>query len=139
MGLIADVMFRSARNALPKYKGLMTWDYSQSDWSTWNIIARDEVSRGGICKALAAQWIVDHAYGGSLVNRVTTPAGKLDQSAIRMVMQNFIGAWSNQQVETEKFLVSRGMRQRMNSRTISVTRKQGIGRAQVEVTTQKFT
>jgi hypothetical protein len=138
MGLISSIMFRSARNALAKYNGVMTWNYAQSDWSTFSVIARDPVSRIGICKALSAQWIVDHAYGGSLVNRLTTPGGALDASAIRMVMQNFIGAWNNQDIETAKFLESRGMRQRCNSRMQDFTRTTRVGGQKVETTTTKY-
>jgi YopT peptidase len=127
-------MFRSAKNALPQYKGVMTWDYSQADFSVWNIIRKDGVSAGGICKALSAQWIVDHAYGGSLANRVASN-GKVNESAIRMVMQNFIAAWDSQEIETASFLLSRGILERQGSRDIQATRKVGVGRAQREITT----
>lgn len=135
MGIISDIMFRTARKALPKFGGVMTWDYSQADFTTFNIIRKDSVSSGGICKALAAQWIVDHAYGGSLVNRVTDKSGKINPSAIRMIMQNFIAAWDSQEVETADFLMKRGILERMGSRAISTTRSKRIDGKKVEITT----
>jgi len=135
VGLIASIMFRTARNALPQYGGVMTWDYAQSDFSTWNIIRKNGISANGICKALSAQWIVDHAYGGSLVNRITDAKGSTDPGAIRMVMQNFILAWDNQEVETADFLMKRGILERFSSRDVSSTRSRRIGGKSIETTT----
>ena len=134
MGLISSIMFRTARNALPRYGGVMTWDYAQSDFSTFNIIRKNGVSAGGICKALSAQWIVDHAYGGSLHNRVTDSKGNLNASAIRMIMQNFILAYDSQEGETADFLIKRGILERHGSRNISVTRSRRTGGKSVETT-----
>ncbi len=114
--------------------GVMTWDYPQTDFAVLNIIRRNSVSANGTCKALAAQWIVDHACGGSLANRVTKN-GAVDPGAIRMVMQNFVAAWDDQEVRTDEFLLSRGLQHRMGSRDVSATRSIGVGRARREVTT----
>src|SRR5580658_8327867 len=124
MGLISALMFRSAKNALPRYGGVMTWNYSQTDYAVWSVIREEKVSAKGICKALAAQWIVDHAYGGSLVNRVTNANGSVNESAIRMVMQNFSLAYDEQEAEAESFLLSRGIMERRGSQDITITKYQ---------------
>lgn len=139
MGVVSYMMFRKARNALARHGGCMTWDFSQCNYNVWKIIRQDEASANGICKALAAQWIVDHAYGGALYNRIVDSTGSLNISAIRMVMQNFILAWNNQQVETADFLSRRGMIPRLSSLNKKVVRKVGIGRQQKEITSVQST
>jgi len=134
MGLISSIMFRKAKNALKDFNGVMTWDYSQMDYGVLTIIRKDKISANGICKALAAQWIVDHAYGGSLANRVTNAAGNVDVDAIRMIMQNFCIAWDSQEAETASFLTSRGIIERMRSRNVTGTKTVRVDGRRVEIT-----
>jgi virulence surface antigen len=134
MGLLSYFTFRKARNELPKYNGVMTWNFSQMDFTVWNIIRKDDVSAHGICELLSAQWVVDHAYGGSLHNRVTDAQGKLSASAIRMIMQNFVAGYERQETQTNNFLVARGVLPRLRSRNITSTSYKKVGGKSVEVT-----
>jgi hypothetical protein len=135
MGFISSMMFRSADNALAAHNGVKTFGISQMDFSVWNIIRKDPVSATGICKALAAQWIVDHAYGGSLVNRLLDGSGKLNPSAVRMIMQNFILAFNQQETETEDFLLKRGILRRHRNRTVHATRSKRVDGKRIEIHT----
>jgi len=128
MGIVSSIMFYSAKKELSRFNGVMTWDYSQTDFSVWKIIRKDDVSANGICAALSAQWIVDHAYGGSLRNRVTDGNGKVNVGAVRMVMQNFIAAYGNQDYETGQFLLSRGMVQKRTSKDVKLYKEKRVGR-----------
>ncbi|WP_431284070.1 YopT-type cysteine protease domain-containing protein [Humitalea sp. 24SJ18S-53] len=139
MGLIADYKFRTARNALPGFNGVMTWDYAQSGSTTMWIMNCDSASRWGICKAMAAQWIVDHAYGGSLRNRLTDAKGELDTSQIKMVTANFLACVRSQGTATSEFLFSRGLRERMASLQREVTRETTVNRQRVTQRTIQYT
>lgn len=139
MGIASYLMFRTARNALARFGGVQTWGFSQCDYSVWKIIRQNERSADGICKALSAQWIVDHAYGGSLCNRVTDASGSLNVSAIRMVMQNFILARGAQASQTADFLFNRGLLPRRSSLDKTVVQHKKIGRKKVEVSTVQHT
>lgn len=134
MGIGSSVFFFSAKRALQKHKGVMTWDFSQMNYSVWKVISQDDTSKQGICKALSAQWIVDHAYGGSLANRIMDRDGKMSQSAVRMIMQNFILAFDSQDKETEVFLTKRGILERKGSRSISVTSSRRVDGKKVDTT-----
>lgn len=138
VGLISAIMFRSARTALTRHNGVMTWDYSQSAWSTFSVTFREPAGRWGICKALSAQWIVDHAYGGSLFNRITNGRGDVDPSAIRMIQQNFAIASGNQADETKDFLIKRGVLERRGSLCFSVTRSVRREGQRVEITNNSY-
>jgi YopT peptidase len=119
MGIVSSMMFKTARQNLAEYGGVMTWDFSQYNWGVWKILSGNSASRGGICKSLSAQWIIDHAHGGSLFNRVLDRSGKLNEGAIRIIRQHFIGARGEQEGKTAEFLRKWGLLERMSSRNNS--------------------
>jgi YopT peptidase len=132
-------MFRSARNALARFGGVMTWNFSQTDFAVLKVTCWNSVSRNGICKALAAQWIVDHAHGGALHNRVVDRRGNLSESAIRLITQNFISWRRAQKSAVPEFLIKRGVLPRQSSLDISRTFDRKVGKRNVEVTTVEHT
>jgi YopT peptidase len=139
MGIASYVLFRTARNSLDRFGGVMTWDFSQMNLNVYQIIRRDAASAGGICKALAAQWIVDHAYGGSLYNRVVDQRGNLNLAAIRMIMQNFIIGSGQQVTATAQFMLKRGVLERQSSQDISRTIVRRVDGRRVDVPTVTHT
>jgi YopT peptidase len=118
MGIVSSMMFKTARQNLADYGGVMTWDFSQNNWSVWKILCGNSASRWGICKSLSAQWIIDHAHGGSLFNRVLDRSGNINEGAIRTIRQHFIDARSAQEARTQEFLLKWGLLERRSSRNI---------------------
>lgn len=126
---LAIMTAASVRESVAAFNGNVTWEYSQGDWATLKIIMTNSVSRWGICKSLSAQWIVDHAYGGSLVNRVMGANGKINESAIKKIKADFIevtGPGKSQAALTADWLMRRGILRRAKSLTYSLDRPRTV-------------
>ncbi|HVJ92825.1 MAG TPA: YopT-type cysteine protease domain-containing protein [Labilithrix sp.] len=126
-------MFASAvRRSAVDAGGKVTWKYSQAGWETVRLIIWNPHTRWGICAAMAAQWIVDHAYGGSLANRLINDDGKVSRDAIRRLMRHHSLASSggdvSQRTAIEQFLSNRKIvirRKSYDSRYGARHRKEG--------------
>ena len=65
--------------------------YSQGASPTANVIAATPYTAGGICQALAAKWIVQHANDDSLWNWLYLPGTRtINKGCILQLMHNFI-------------------------------------------------
>ena len=53
-----------------RHNGFATWTFSQKALNVLRYTAFGSSTRWGVCAALATQWIMYHADGGSLVNEL---------------------------------------------------------------------
>jgi YopT-type cysteine protease-like protein len=87
MSLSATI--KAIRDRSVKEKGAYI-PYSQCIEPTATLINMMPQTKNGICQALAAKWIAEHANGGSLFNWLCTPGTtNVKQSAITSLMVNF--------------------------------------------------
>jgi hypothetical protein len=85
-----EVMIKSIRDNSVKNKGGYV-PYSQCVQPTKSLIESMPATKGGICRALACRWIVEHANGGSLWNVLFAPGTNwVKQAVIANTMISFI-------------------------------------------------
>lgn len=91
--------------------------YSQCLEPTNTLINMLPYTSGGICSALSAKWIAEHANGGSLWNWLFTPGTtNVKQSAITTLMINFIDSTVRTAGSIDHSVGNRGVRSRIASR-----------------------
>ena len=71
-------MQRTVKAIADRHHGVMTWTYSQASWATIKHTLSNPRTRKGICAALVANWIKEHAQGGILGNSLTDVAGNVN-------------------------------------------------------------
>lgn len=112
----------SIANTASLYGGSTIMKFSQSLPPTSTLIATYGATRNGVCEALSNRWIVDHANGSSLWNWLCNANGQVQPSKVANVMINFIdtlsmpgpGGVDKQSWNTERYLLSHGIRRRLN-------------------------
>jgi hypothetical protein len=72
-----------------RYGGVVTCPFSQMVGETRVALNSNEDTAGGICAALSNEWLIEHAHGGSLWNKVYKN-DKIDVSVVRSLCARFL-------------------------------------------------
>ncbi|MGG5820950.1 YopT-type cysteine protease domain-containing protein [Falsiroseomonas sp. HW251] len=114
--------------------------YSQSIEPTRTLINMLPYTSGGICNALSAKWIEQHANGGSLWNWLFTPGTtNVQQAKIANLMINFTESVVSGASDIDKSQGNHGMRQRIANRIVNKSAKKAFaGGDYQEFVTDKY-
>lgn len=114
-------MIRAIQRACTENNGAYVY-YSQAMEPTATLIEMLPYTEGGICNALSAKWIEQHANGGSLWNWLFAPGTtRVQQSSIINLMVNFTESTVRTRHDIDKSVGSRRKRKKIAKRLVNQT------------------
>jgi hypothetical protein len=98
------------RDAAAQHNGQCTWRFSQCVNPVRSLIAKNEVTKKGICEILSAKWVCEGHHGRSMRDWLTTgPGGALDLAKLSLLAQVFGTGYGQQTTTTEAWMRANGV------------------------------